>query len=98
MEPKEDGGFASRKFIFCVVVAGVIVAVGILAGTVLPGIAAVLTEIYGGLLGVLGLYLTGNISSTYLSAKAAAITSKAPTKLVAGKKLPVAPDAPEDES
>jgi hypothetical protein len=96
MDPN-DGGFASRKFLFCVVVATAIVIIGLLAGTVLTGISAVLTEIYGALLGISGLYLTGNISNSYLAAKAAATpTSKAPVKLVADKKPPPPTDTPED--
>lgn len=97
MDPKDDGGFASRKFLFCVVAAGVIVGIGLLAGTVLPGVAGILPEVYGALLGISGLYLTGNISSSYFTAKAAATPApKPPVKPAAGKKVPPGPDAPED--
>jgi cytochrome c biogenesis protein CcdA len=63
-----DGGVASRKLWFAVGTASVMVICW-----VVTALHAALTPTYdtllGGLLAVLGLYLTGNISSRWITAK-----------------------------
>jgi hypothetical protein len=77
MDPN-DGGFTSRKFILCVVSIGAIVVLGILAGTVMTGIAGLFTQIIGGILGAVSIYSTGNIAAQYVVAKAS--TTPVPPK------------------
>jgi len=110
MDPLEDGGFTSRKFIICVGAGLIIVMMGILAGTVMPGISGVLPEVIGGILAAAGLFVTGNIASRYVVAKTnpgvsfqgdlsqdAKPAPVAPSKAAKGKKLPEPDEGPEDQ-
>lgn len=98
MDPLDDGGFSSRKFIFCCVSGVVLVIVGILAGTRWPGLAGIYPTMIGAVLGLCGIHSTSNIADKFVVAKAAATpASKPPVKPVAGKKTIPAPDAPEDQ-
>lgn len=108
MDP-QDTSYTSRKFLMCSVAGLIIVGVGLLAGTVMPGVAGIMPEIIGGILGACGLFISGNVATRYFVSKAnpgasfqgeladpPKVAPKPPVKPVAGKKLPVQPDAPED--
>lgn len=108
MDPLEDGGFASRKFVVCAGAAFIIVTIGLLAGTVMPGVAGLFTEIIGGVLGCAGLFVTGNIASRYVVAKSNPNVSfqgelpsqdgpKTAPKPPGSKPLPEPGDGPEDQ-
>jgi hypothetical protein len=96
MEPlDDDGGFTSRKFIFCCVSGVVLVIVGILAGTVWPGLAGIYPTMIGAVLGLCGIHSTSNIADKFVAAKTAVTTAKPPTKAAIAKKPVVPADAEE---
>jgi hypothetical protein len=66
--PEASGTLASRKFILTVSTILLITAVSILA-VWFPAIPAVLPTFIGGILGVLSLYMTGNIMNKYVVGK-----------------------------
>lgn len=107
MDP-EDNGYSSRKFIFCIAVAGIIVGVGLLAGTIMPGVAAIYVELIGGVLGAAGLFVTGNIANKFVIAKTnpgvsfqgempAPVPAKPPTDAPDKPNPNYDPNAPEDD-
>lgn len=63
-----DGGYASRKFWFSVGTVAVILLEAALCG-LWPALIPLYGEMVGGTLGVLALYVTGNVSSKWLIAK-----------------------------
>src|SRR5579859_6907142 len=78
LDPK-DGGYASRKFWFAVGTSMLI-----FVGSILSGLFKMMGPHYdtmiSGLIGVLGLYLTGNLGSRWVTSKAIAGTvAPAPT-------------------
>lgn len=109
MDP-QDAGYTSRKFVMCVGAGLIIVGIGLLAGTVMPGVAGILPEIVGGILGACGLFISGNVATRYFVSKAnpgvsfqgelADPTKPAPKPPVVppgAKKTPPPIDVPEDQ-
>lgn len=74
MDP-QDNSFTSRKFIMCCAAGLIMVGLGLLAGSVMPGLAGVLTEVFGGILGCCGLFISGNVATRYFVSKANPATS-----------------------
>jgi hypothetical protein len=62
----EDGGLASRKLWFGIGSSGAICVLAILGAWCLPALLPVLPEVIGGLIGVLSLYIGGNLGAKFL--------------------------------
>jgi len=64
-----NDGWKSRKFWFGVATSVAMTGSAVLAGSVFPNMAALLPTLYGGLMGVLGLYVGGNLGHKVIDAK-----------------------------
>lgn len=66
-----DNGYKSRKFWFGVGTSVAMIGSAVLAGSVFPGMAALLPTLYGSLMAVLGLYVGGNLGHKVIDGKTA---------------------------
>jgi len=91
LDPK-DGGVLSRKMWFAVGIAVAMIACWLLTGWWIP-LATTYEALLGGLLAVLGLFITGNVANKFVVAKSLANVSFQGE--VAGQEAaPKAPAAP----
>jgi len=65
----KDGGYRSRKFVLAVFSMVIIASLCILSGF-LPQLTAGLPTVIGGILGVLGIYFTGNVATKHVMGSA----------------------------
>jgi hypothetical protein len=72
-----DGGFSSRKM-WMAYVGMLFIAVGGVLAAYKPVFGPLYDTYVGGILGALGLFMTGNIAGKYVLAKAAAIPPATP--------------------
>lgn len=61
-----DGGYASRKLWFGIGTSTVICLLAILGAWILPELLPQLPTVIGGLIGVLGIFVGGNLGSKFL--------------------------------
>ena len=65
----KDSGFLSRKFILTLICMILVMVSGVVAAY-LTALGPLYTTLIGGLLGALGLYLTGNVAQTFSAGSA----------------------------
>lgn len=66
--PKDDGGFLSRKLVITIL-AMLLITTGAFVSAWWPIFAASYGTFVGGILGCLGIYLTGNVTNKFLTDK-----------------------------
>ena len=64
----EERFYSSRKFMLAIVAIVLITALAVLS-TWLPGIQPVISELIGGIIGVLSLYYLGNVANKHVVGK-----------------------------
>ena len=73
----KDGGYSSRKFTFAVLTSIELAILGLFAAKY-PSLQVVYSTMSGALLGVLALYLGGNVASRHVTLKTANIPTDKP--------------------